>query len=163
MNTAAPAAGLAAVALVAGCGGDDGGTSAKERYEQAVARVDRSLQAEEDQVDEQAERADSLPEQADAIDAMQRVLLEFVARLEEIRPPAEVSVAHEDWVEGLRVFAEEDLEHAESAARSNDPERVQEIMEGGFSPRSIERVNRARETFEAEGYDIGNLGAGSGE
>ena len=162
MRTPAGAAGLAVAVLLAGCGDyDGGGTSEKERYEDAVAGVDRATQPAEDRADDQLEGAESLPEQANAIDAMQRAMLELVAGLDRIDPPAEVASAHEDWVEGLRLFAEEDLEAAEGAARARDRRRVREIMQRGFaSPETLERIGRAREVFEREGYEIGNLGEG---
>ena len=149
-------------ALLAGCGGDDGGSGSgplsKAEYEERF----REVVEESGNSERLSPPAGASPEQqADALKEGLDRLREMTTGLDELEPPSEIRRGHDLYVEALKEIAGE-LERFETALRSGDSEEVRRLVEGGAGesfakPETVRKLQQARDEFQKNGYDLGEL------
>jgi hypothetical protein len=154
--TRAMAVSVAAASLLApGCGGDDGGDSAKERYEREFnATVERFEGL------PRIAPADDAPvaEQITALNAARARIIDFANELHRIEPPADVAGAHRAYVDAIRRFAVGEMDEIMRALRRGGESAANEVL--GPEPEdqpAIERLRDARREFDEKGYDLGDV------
>jgi hypothetical protein len=141
---------LAAPALLAGCGGQP----SREEYEADVRAVGERFDAEEKQLAEAFQGANTPEDVGKAFERFQRTLREAAGDLEDVEPPDDAEGAHDKFVGGLNDLAGE-LDPGIRAGRSGDVEQLTAFVTGLQSLPSARRLEEARLEFRDKGYRIG--------
>ena len=162
---------LATLSLLAvGCGGDEGGgseerPSAKVRYERSFSQTIREWEERGEREAPDLPDDAPLPEQAEAVEVGIEMMRGLARDLGGLEPPAEVRVAHENYVRAVEGIAE-DFKPVAAAMRRNDRAAVERLAAPGAGhfadPENVRLVVGARRAFEEHGYDLGlpELGVG---
>jgi hypothetical protein len=146
---------LAAVLVLAACGGGSGGDRlTKQEYEQQVSELGKTVANSFGGLSDS-----SSPEEAGkSLDAARQGIDELADRLDDVSPPEEIQAAHDKLVDGLRRFSD-DLDglsgKLRDAAESNDPAAAVALLGEFATLESVKTLEEAQKEFEAKGYDLG--------
>lgn len=140
---------LAAVALLAGCGGgvDSAQTEqplTKAAYEATVQEIVASVGAEFGHLS--TDPTSVSPQQ---LATVQRGLRALADRLADVSPPAEVQSLHAEYVDAMRAYAD-DLPGLTDELRSEkDPAKALDVLLGSTSVQALLRISRE---LDEKGY-----------
>ena len=143
---------LAAVAVLAGCGGGSGDRLTKAEYEQEVAVLGESISS-----SFQGISASTPPEElGEKLRGAQGALQELADRLGEISPPEEIEDAHGRLIEGLRSFSDDLVEvGGKLEAAAGDSAAALAALAGLAGLESVRTLQEVAEELEEKGYDLG--------
>jgi hypothetical protein len=147
---------LAALAVLAGCGGG-GDTLSKDEYQQQFKATVARYSERAKQVPQPASDA-SGAERSKAATQAAGVVHDMAGSLGKLKPPAEVAQAHKDLVVSLRETADISAEAA-AKLRAGDTKGAQQAVARLATSGVQRRAAAAQKTFESKGYDLG-LGQG---
>ena len=139
---------LAALALLAGCGGTARLT--KTQYEQKVRLVYEDVRQAFRETNVSAAR---LPGR---VEAAQQALRHAARELDETKPPEKVVEANHELAEAMRGYAEE-LDKLRQAAEAHDAKAVGEFNARLPQDEAVERIAEAAEEIRQKGYDLGPI------
>lgn len=143
------AACLAAVALVApACGG-----TSKEDYEKRIDEVGPTLDEQSTQILRELQSSGGIEQAAAGLKKGADALDETAEDLDDIEPPDDAEEAHAEIVEGVRMLAG-DFRAAERAARSNDTQRVLDLLANVAESEGLKKITEALKELKAAGYDV---------
>jgi hypothetical protein len=141
---------LAAVLLLAGCGGGDDRLS-KEEYQREVQGVGKTLGDALGGVD--TSNADDLSAVGGQVDELQAALRAAADDLDELSPPEDAQDAHDKLVDGVRGFAD-DLDRLAEAAESGDLGAVQTFQDVFTTSDSVKKIREAADELQDKGYAL---------
>ena len=150
---------LAALALLAGGCGDNGGkssagTMSKSEYE---ARIQKDGKAVRDVFAPLNTPPSSLDQLAASIKKGQDKLRDVADDLDAAKPPDEVAHDNDVLAAGLRKLADQ-LEPLRQGAAAGDVKAVQKAVGELQSSKSLQEAQKATADMKKKGYDIGELG-----
>ena len=140
---------LAAVLLLAGCGGGD--RLSKEEYQGEVQGVGKTLGEALGGVDTSS--AGGLDEVGGQVTGLQAALREAADDLDDLSPPADVEDAHEKLVDGIRGFAD-DLDQLAEAADKGDLSAIQTFQDVFTTSDSVKKIREAADELQDKGYTL---------
>jgi hypothetical protein len=140
---------VAALLLLAGCGGDD--RLSKEEYQGEVQGVGKTLGDALGGIDTSS--AGGLDEVGGQVTGLQTALREAADDLDDLSPPADVEDAHEKLVDGIRGFAD-DLEQLAEAAESGDLTAIQTFQDVFTTSDSVRKIREAADELQDKGYAL---------
>jgi DNA repair ATPase RecN len=145
---------LAALALVAGCGG---GTSrlTKAQFEQHIQADGNAVQK---AVAKISGTPSSLAELAKQVAAAESAVKAAADDLEKIKPPQDAEQETKTIVNALRTV-DAQLQKLEQAAKKNDPVAAQVAASAIQSSPEIAAAQKAAKSLKKKGYDIGAIGS----
>jgi hypothetical protein len=150
----------AAGLLIAGCGGDDGASTATSSGPLSKAEYEKSFKG----LVAQFEGGPKLSLPPNATPQQQgEVIAKGLARfrglaagLAKLDPPAEIRHAHEQFVEGLREVADQGQKSVDALEAGNEPKAGRLVSQ--FATRAtIRKITAARREFVRKGYDLGEV------
>ena len=147
---------LAAVALLAGCGGgvDSAQTEqplTKAAYETTVQEIVTSVGAEYGHLS-----TDPTTISQQELAKVQRGLRELADRLADVSPPAEVQSLHADYVAAMRSYADDLPELTDELRGEKDPAKALDVLLGSTPVQALFRISRE---LDEKGYRF-ELGGG---
>jgi hypothetical protein len=143
---------LAALALVAGCGGGSSRLT-KAEFEQHIQADGKALQ----EVVVKLGAAKSLTELATQVGAAEKAVKSAADDLDSVKPPADAESPTKTIVKALRNI-DAQLKQLEQAARDKDLIAVQKIAQAIQKSPDIAAAQKAAKELEKKGYKIGVIG-----
>jgi hypothetical protein len=143
---------LAALALVAGCGGGSSRLT-KAEFEQHIQKDGKALQ----KVIAKLGAAKSLTELATQVGAAEQAVKAAADDLESVKPPADAESPTATIVKALRSI-DAQLKLLEQAAKDNDLLAVQKTAQAIQSSPDIAAAQTAANELKKNGYKIGVIG-----
>jgi hypothetical protein len=139
---------IAAIALLAGCGGQQ--RLSKTQYEHKVRVVYEHVR--------QAFRETNVGQArfAGRVQAAQHELREAADELDSVRPPAGIDEPNHDLAEGMREYAA-DLDPLLKAAAARDTKAIDRFNAQLPQNEAIDRIAEAAEEIRLKGYDLGPI------
>jgi hypothetical protein len=144
---------LAALALVAGCGGGSSRVT-KAEFEQHIQSDGKALQ----KVIANLGAAKSLTELATQVGGAEKAVKAAADDLESLKPPADAEEPTKTIVKALRSI-DVQLKQLEQAAKDNDLIAVQKTAQAIQSSPDIAAAQKAANELKKKGYKIGVLGS----
>jgi hypothetical protein len=140
---------LAIVALLAaGCGG-----SSKEDYEEEIDKVQLSLEERFTEIGRDIQSSGELKNAAPELEKGAKALDETVADLKEIDAPDDAEEAHDKFVQGVGLLAD-DFQEAAQAAGANDRPRLLRVFGDIQSSEGARLIAEADDELKDAGYDV---------
>lgn len=147
----------AAALMLSACGG--GSRLTKAEYERRVNQIGRQLSTtlQKTFADPQFQNPASLEEAAEVLRKGREDMEDAADRLDDVNPPEEIERIHDDFVEGIRDFAN-DFGRFADATEKGDLAALQRFGQqiSDESLPSMIAINGATEALKAKGYDISN-------
>jgi hypothetical protein len=144
-----------AATLLAGCGGD-GGRLSKAEYEDRMQEIGAELRTASAGIGDLSQTRD-LDKLAETISDFQERLDEAADDVDALNPPEDVEEETDEIAEALHAFADT-FGEMEAAARDGDLAELQQAQ--AEIARKGAEAQRATQSLEQKGYEIGDLGSG---
>jgi len=137
---------LLAVAVLAGCGGGDGGALTREEYAQKADAVCTKYKNKTDDLGNPA----NLSDLADVADKVIPILHDARDELRQLKPPANEKGTADEWLDEFDVIID-DVEKIRDKARDNDTAAVQKLAQP-----ALEHDQKANELATQLGMNVCN-------
>jgi hypothetical protein len=145
-------AALAAVVIVAGCGGS--GTLSKAQYQKKLKTQGGELNRAVSGLD--FSHVSDLPALASKLDALQKQFDQVAGELEDLKPPKEAAADNRKIADALHKFAG-GFRRIRDAARNGERKKIPTLLNGLAT---ADREGRAASNdLKAKGYDVGVFGS----
>jgi hypothetical protein len=153
---------LATLALIAGCGGDDG--VSPEEYSDEIQQVLEPLGSELQTLGSEVQGVRDADAFAAAITDVQETLEQGIGELEAIEPPSDAEAAHDDMIAAFESFRES-LGGVREAAEEGDVDALQEaaaqLPQAALDFQS--ELSDVTERLEEAGVPVGQGATSGGE
>ena len=149
---------VAALALV-GCGGDEGGEAlSQEQYQEQLDQATTDLEEGSTDLNDELGAILSGDESvgdaaAEAVGTMVEQFRETASELEDVEPPENAQEANDEFVNGLRGYADE-LEEIQGSLEDGDLSEARSQLGRINELDSVQALQRAAEQLREAGYSV---------